>query len=158
MDEIAPDDTNDMMEKYGRKGKSTEKHLNKIQGTSDGMFAEKAKELKIRAVMKGKGVQLSRCLLALGVYLRKLFLANKTKEFTVDSCFGRFALVTDENADEESLDTMKIEFEPASCLTGVMETLQAKDLNGDLSHIADKKQMPIRKTIDYARLSKLCNL
>ena len=132
MDEIAPDDTNDMMEKYGRKGKSTEKHLNKIQGTSDGMFAEKAKELKIRAVMKGKGVQLSRCLLALGVYLRKLFLANKTKDFTVDSCFGRFALVTDENADEESLDTMKIEFEPASCLTSCMETVTGKDLNGDL--------------------------
>ena len=52
MDELVPDDTNDMMEKYGRKGKSTEKHLNKIQGTSDGLFAEKAKELKIKAVMK----------------------------------------------------------------------------------------------------------
>ena len=82
--------------------------------------------------MKGKGLQLSRCLLALGVYLRKLVLTNKTKEFTVDSCFGRFALVTDENADEESLDTMKIEFEPASCLTSCLEIVAGKDLNGDL--------------------------
>ena len=82
--------------------------------------------------MKGKGLQLSRCLLALGVYLRKLVLTNKTKEFTVDSCFGRFALVTDENVDEESLDTMKIEFEPASCLTSCLETATGKDLNGDL--------------------------
>ena len=132
MDELVPDDTNDMMEKYGRKGKSTEKHLNKIQGTSDGLFAEKAKELKIKAVMKGKGLQLSRCLLALGVYLRKLFLTNKTREFTVDCCFGRFALVIDENADEDSLDTMKIEFEPAICLSSCLETVAGKDLNGDL--------------------------
>ena len=30
MQEIVPDDTNDMMVNYGRKGKSTEKALNKI--------------------------------------------------------------------------------------------------------------------------------
>ena len=54
MQEIAPDDTADMMIKFGRKGKSTEKQLNRIQGTSDGLFAERAKELKIKAVSKSK--------------------------------------------------------------------------------------------------------
>ena len=57
---------------YGRKGKSLEKSLDRIVGTSDRLFAEKARELKIKAVTRSKGQQLNKCLLALGVYLRKL--------------------------------------------------------------------------------------
>ena len=77
--------------------------------------------------------------MALGVYLRKLFINNKTKEFTVDSCFGRFALVTDENAGEDSLETMKIEFEVANCLNSCLENMTGKDVNVDLKPVIEKK-------------------
>ena len=60
------------------------------------MFAERARELKAKAVTRSKGQQLGRCLLSLGVYLRKLFLSNKTKPMSVDTCFGKFSLVKDE--------------------------------------------------------------
>ena len=76
----------------------------------------------------------------------------------MDSCFGRFALVTDENAGEDSLETMKIEFEAASCLNSCLENMTGKDVNVDLKPVIEKKQMPIRKTIDYQRLSKLCHI
>ena len=37
------------------KGKSIEKSLDRIVGTSDRLFAEKARELKIKAVTRSKG-------------------------------------------------------------------------------------------------------
>ena len=52
--EMIPDDTNDLLVMHGRKGKSVEKNLNRIVGTSDKMFAEKARELKLKAVTRSK--------------------------------------------------------------------------------------------------------
>ena len=53
--EMIPDDTSELLVQHGRKGKSMEKGLNRIVGTSDQMFAERARELKIKAVTRSKG-------------------------------------------------------------------------------------------------------
>ena len=52
--ELIPDDTNELLVVSGRKGKSLEKNLNRIVGTSDQMFAERARELKVKAVTRTK--------------------------------------------------------------------------------------------------------
>ena len=52
--ELIPDDTNDLLVLHGRKGKSLEKGMHRIVGTSDKLFAERARELKAKAVTRSK--------------------------------------------------------------------------------------------------------
>ena len=83
--EMIPDDTLDLL-KGTRKGKSDVKTLDHIVGVSDLSAVQKAKEQRRRAVTIGKTGQMQRSFMALGVYLRKLFIDHIEKsDYTVDT-------------------------------------------------------------------------
>ena len=85
---------------------------------------QKAKQQRQKAVIVAKQAQLLRCLMALGVYLRKFFLEYlERSEVTLDTqCFGKFSLVVDPDADEDSLYTKKIVYEPSAALVKTSKT------------------------------------
>ena len=118
--EMIPDDTLDLL-KGTRKGKSDVKTLDHIVGVSDLSAVQKAKEQRRRAVTIGKTGQMQRSFMALGVYLRKLFIDHIEKsDYTVDTwSFGKFSIVSDPDADAESLYPRKIVFEPTGLLAQV---------------------------------------
>ena len=77
--EMVPDDTLDLL-KGTRRGKSEVKQLDHIVGISDLLSRQKAQAQKQRAVTLTKKAQLQRCLIALGVFLRKFIIDNIERE------------------------------------------------------------------------------
>ena len=112
-DEMLPDDTNDMLN-GSRKGKHEVKYYDHIMGVSELQTRQKAKQQKQKAVIVAKQGQLLRCLMALGVYLRKFFMEHLDRtEITIDTqFFGRFCMLQDPDADVDSLYPKKIVYEP----------------------------------------------
>ena len=66
--------------------------------------------MRQRAVTQGKAAQLKRCFIALGVYLRRFFLNAVDKEnVSMDTLgFGKFTIVNDPDADDDSLYPKKL--------------------------------------------------
>lgn len=84
--EIHPDDTMALLQ-GARKGKSEFKEMYHILGPSEVNVRIKAKELRTRAVTQIKMQQLTSCINALGIYLRKFIVenVNTQEDVTLDT-------------------------------------------------------------------------
>ena len=119
--EMLPDDTLDLL-KGTRRGKSEVKGLDHIVGISDLASRQKAKEQRQRAVITNKTVQLQKSFIAFSLLLRKFFVENIDKEHIImdTQYWGRFTLMRDPDADEDTLYPKKITFEPTGLMSRVI--------------------------------------
>ena len=118
---MLPDDTLDLL-KGTRRGKSEVKGLDHIVGISDLASRQKAKEQRQRAVITNKTVQLQKSFIAFSLLLRKFFVENIDKEHIImdTQYWGRFTLMRDPDADEDTLYPKKITFEPTGLMSRVI--------------------------------------
>ena len=74
----------------------------------------KANEQRLKAIQSTKTSQLQRCVVAIGVYLRKFFVENiHMQAVSIDTgSFGTFCMVNDPDASEDTLYPKQIVYKP----------------------------------------------
>lgn len=107
--------------------------------------------MRQKAVIKTKQSQLQRCFIAFGVYLRKFFIEHLERDSIVidTKAFGKYSLVDDPEADQESLYPKKLIFEPSGLLAKVTpQRLAETERSRSVGQLLCKK-------IDYGKLARL---